>query len=46
MPNVYWYGTEGAYNVMVMDRLGANLEDLLDQCKRSLSLKTVLMVAD
>jgi hypothetical protein len=31
---VHYYGTEGDFNVMVMDILGANLEKLLEYCDR------------
>jgi len=46
VPNVYWYGVEGPYNVLVMDLLGKNLEELLRMCGGNFSLKTVLMIAD
>ena len=46
IPAVHWFGTEGAYKVLVMDRLGKSLEQLFTQCGRTFSLKTTLMLAD
>ena len=44
-PKVYYYNTEGQYNVLIMDLLGKSLEDLLQLCSGKFTVKTVLMVA-
>lgn len=46
IPRMYYVGTEGAYNVLVMQQLGQNLETLFNACGRRFSLQTVLRVAD
>lgn len=46
VPSVHWYGTEGDYNVMVIDLLGPSLEDLFEFTGYSFGLKTTLMLAD
>lgn len=46
IPHMRWFGRDTENHVLVLDLLGKSLEDLLDECGRSLSLKTVLMIAD
>ena len=42
-----YYGTEGGYNIMVMELLGKSLEDLISQSpQKKFSLKTTLLIAD
>ena len=46
IPKVYYSGTEGEYNIMVMDLLGLCLEDCFNKTNRRFSLKTVLLLID
>ena len=46
IPKVYYYNTEGQYNVMVMDLLGKSLDDLLKPLGGRYTVKTTLMLAD
>ncbi|KAJ9444452.1 Casein kinase I isoform alpha [Diplonema papillatum] len=46
LPKLHWYGTEGEYNVLIIELLGPSLEDLFVFCKRRFSVKTVLLLAD
>ncbi|CAH8580676.1 unnamed protein product [Dicrocoelium dendriticum] len=46
IPCLKWSGTEGDYNVLVLQLLGPSLEDLYNYCGRRFKLKTVLLLAD
>jgi len=46
IPRIHWKGIENAYNVLVMELLGFNLEELFNICSRKFSLKTVLLLAE
>ena len=46
IPTMYWAGTEGDFNIMVMDSLGRNFDNLMKICGGKFSLKTVLMLAE
>jgi serine/threonine protein kinase len=43
--NIYYFGTEGEYNVMVIEMLGPSLDDVFNFCDRKFSIKTVCMLA-
>ncbi|KAJ1993781.1 Palmitoylated plasma membrane-bound casein kinase [Coemansia sp. RSA 1358] len=45
IPEAYYFGQEGLYNVLCIDLLGPSLEDLFDSCRRRFSVKTVAMLA-
>ncbi|CAF0830988.1 unnamed protein product [Didymodactylos carnosus] len=44
VPKMYWSGSAGEYNVMVLEMLGPSLEDLFNYCRKKFSLKTVLLL--
>jgi hypothetical protein len=45
IPRAHWFGAEAGFDVLVIERLGANLSDLFVQCHFRFSLKTVLLLA-
>ena len=45
IPTVRWYGTEGDFNVLVMDLLGPSLQALFSYCEKKFSAKTMSMLA-
>lgn len=46
IPNIHWCGSQGNYNIMIIDILGPSMEDLFNYCKRKFTLKTVMMLGD
>jgi len=44
-PKFYWYGSEGDYNVLVIELLGQNLEGLLQLCEGRFTLATTFVLA-
>ncbi|XP_027189057.1 uncharacterized protein [Cicer arietinum] len=46
IPRMKWFGTDGDYNVLVLELMGPSLEDLLYYSGGMFSLKSVLMLAD
>lgn len=46
VPSIIWCGSEGEYNIMVMELLGPSMEDLIESYGGKFSLKTVLMLAE
>lgn len=46
VPEIFYYGKEQNYNVLVMDLLGLSLEDIFVAGPGRFNLKTVLMLAD
>ena len=41
---MYYFGQEGMHNILIIDLLGPSLEDLFSHCKRTFTVKTVVMI--
>ena len=46
IPNVLWCGSQGNYNIEILDIIGRSLEDLFNDCNRKFTLLTTLMIVD
>jgi len=46
VPSVFWFGTEGNYNALVLERLGPSLHEIFYRCNSKFSLRTILLLAD
>ena len=46
IPTMYYCGSQGDYNVLVIDLLGQSLEDYFNKCNRKFTLLTTLMVME
>ena len=46
IPKLHWCGSQGNYNILIMDLLGHSLEDYFNYCKRRFTLLTTLMLVD
>jgi serine/threonine protein kinase len=46
IPKLHWCGSQGNYNILIMDLLGHSIEDLFTYCKRKFTLLTTLMLVD
>jgi len=45
IPKLYWSGSEGDYNVMIIELLGNSMEDLLQKCGKRFSIATSFELA-
>lgn len=46
IPTLHWCGSQGNYNILIIDSLGPSLESLFVFCKKKFTLKTTLMLAE
>ena len=42
---MYWCGQESEYNFLIVELLGQNLEEMFNRLKRTLTLKSLRMLA-
>ena len=46
IPNFHWCGTQGSYNILIIDSLGPSLEELFVSVHKKFTIKTTLMVTE
>lgn len=46
IPKIYFYGSQGKYNILIMELLGLSLEDMFKKCNRVYTLKSTLLLAN
>ena len=46
IPTFHWCGTQGSYNILIMDSLGPSLEELFVYVHKKFTIKTTLMVTE
>ena len=46
VPKVYWYGQEGGFSILIMQKLGPNIEQMYRDEHREFSLMTLCLVID
>jgi len=46
VPQLYWFGRQHDFDVLVTDLLGPSLEQLYDYCEKRFTLKTTIMIAE
>ena len=48
IPKVYWFGQEGGYNILILQKLGQNIDELnkKSDTRGEFSLMTLLLVID
>lgn len=46
IPKMHYFGTQGKYNFLVMEKLGPSLEDWFNYCQHQFTMKTTLTLTD